>query len=229
MSTVTYAALSFVMMTVLFGTSGAQMSCYSCTSDQSGTDVGSCRVASGSTTQSANCASCSTKVALSTSPGAAYVYSRNCETTASSQGCVNVPPTSNVFGTCYCNTSLCNSNNFLTVGTLSCYSCISSYPVDNGCGNNLLASGVGVYVVSGCTTCTKSVVYSDSGPVYTRGCGHQYITDYCGNQGAKTCSFTCTTSLCNSAKRLSSIATTTPLVGATIFSLVLFVTRSRHQ
>jgi len=210
-----YVALSLIAASLLCSYTQAQISCYSCSSDQSGSDINSCRVASGSTGTASNCSSCSTKVTVGGGGGLPQVYSRNCESTAYAQGCTNTGPV----GTCYCNTSMCNSNAFLTIGTLTCYSCTTTYPVDNGCGNVLVPNGIGVYQVSGCTSCVKTVTNTTNGPVYARGCAHQYETDYCGKPGDSSCTFTCRTNLCNSSTRLSFLGSTTAVVaflGATL-------------
>jgi len=205
-----YVALSLIAASLLCGYTQAQstFSCYSCSSDQSGSDSSSCRVASGSTGTAANCLSCSTRVAVGGGGGLPQVYSRNCESVAFTQGCTNT----GAVGTCYCNTSMCNNNAFLTTGTLTCYSCTTTYPVDNGCGNVIVPNGIGVYQVSGCTSCVKSVTYSANGPVYVRGCAHQYETDYCGKPGDPGCTFSCRTNLCNSSRRLTVLGSTTAVV-----------------
>jgi len=221
------AALSCLAAVLLMcGPVRAQISCYSCSSDLvSGADVGSCRAPGSSTNTASNCQACGTSVV----PGAngILVYTRSCQTTPSAPGCISQPGFST---SCSCNTSMCNSFALPGVGTLSCYSCSSNYPLDNGCGEKIIAPAAGVNTavvqVTGCTSCTKTVTFSSpanvplAGPVYTRGCSHVYETsDYCSQSPSASCSFKCFSDLCNSSTRLISLGAATPLLAAILLIL----------
>jgi hypothetical protein len=213
---------SLIVVSLLCGSARAQLhSCYNCSSDTTGRESTSCRIVNANTPVTLqSCAACSTSV--SSGEGGALVYSRNCHS-------VPVGPLScvaqNSGGICVCNTTLCNKNAFLTIGTLSCYSCASSGPLDNGCGRNLITPGSGAYteaiVVSGCISCTKTVGRSPNSdtPFYTRGCGHEYDTgDSCASGSRPGCSFSCTTSLCNRSTRSLSLSSITSFLLAVVFA-----------
>jgi len=213
----------FVCVILMCGSVRAQINCYTCSSDpNNGADIGSCRVVGSATNSGSNCAVCSTSV--QPAANGALFYTRKCETVSTAPGCTlpgSIPTT------CYCNTSMCNSNALLTVGTLNCYSCSSSYPIDNGCGEKIVAPGNGVNTavvqVSGCTTCTKSVTPGTNGPTYSRGCGHVYETnDYCGQSASVGCNFKCYSNLCNTSTRLVSLGSSTALLAALLLVLSLF-------
>jgi len=187
--------------------------CYECSSDPSGYDSSPpCRTVGSNTIRAQNCAACSTSVTQGAT--GAYIYRRECSNNPQIPGCQGL-----AVGTCYCNTSLCNTETFLTIGTLSCYSCTNTFFVDNGCGNVLEPSGRGVSRLSGCTHCVKSVTHTLAGPQYVRSCGHRSESeDYCGKVNP-ACTYTCTTDLCNSATLLKSLGS--PIASAFIGGVAL--------
>jgi hypothetical protein len=219
-------AMRYLVVTLLMcGSVCAQIKCYNCSSDpNTGADIGSCRVAGSATNTTSNCTACSTS--FSTGANGVLYYSRSCSyTQPPSLGCSsNIAP-------CYCNSSdLCNGNALLIFGTLTCYSCSSSYVIDNGCGEKMNATSAhaAVLQLSGCTSCTTTTTSGPYGPLYTRGCVNAYqASDPCGQSATVGCSYTCNTNLCNSSARLVSLRTATALFIAALF-LVEGVHRQKY-
>jgi len=204
-----------VVVLLMCGSVDAQLRCYNCTLDTTILgDGGSCKVPKDGVTDTNN--NCSTLCSTSSSPsanGGGIIYTRRCLPFQSTLGC-NADE-------CNCNTSLCNSNAFLALGTLKCYSCWSSYPIDNGCGEKFVHpdGGEDVYIkqLSGCTSCTKTVAPGQFGPSYRRDCARVVETsDSCGKSSTNGCSSSCKTDLCNSSTRLVLLGTATSLLTAVL-------------